>query len=369
MISDKDLQTLVDYRGEFPALSLYFHNDLVEQPLETNKLRLRALLNELPSEAALDVQAVRNYFENDFNWQQNRSGVIFSNQQQDFFQAFPLDIEVPDQTQFTRELLLSTLICLMQTTSGYGVALVDQQQARLMAFQMGELVQEEVFEGDEIQRIKHGGGSHPTGRWRGDEGEGEHVDTTRNRNLREAAQQADDFFSKTKVRRIFLGGTEPTVAAFRDQLTKSWQSLISGTFTMDINANPQEVKKVILKLGNDQERKKQDALIEKVVTETAKGKLGVLRTEDVLGAVREGRVQTLLLNSDFHQAGYRCTGCGYLTVQEMEDCPFCGSTFQQIDDTAELAVRDVLNAGGSVELLSQNPALQEHGGIGALLRY
>ena len=369
MISDKDLQNLLDYRGEFPALSLYFHNDLVEQPLETNKLRLRALLNELPSEAEEDLKAVKNYFDNEFNWQQNRSGVIFSNQKQDFFQAYPLDIEVPDQTQFTRELLLSTLICLMQTTSGYGVALVDQQQARLMAFQMGELVEEDLYEGDEIQRIKHGGGSHPTGRWGGDEGDGEHVDTIRNRNLREAANKAGQFFSKAKVRRIFLGGADPTLAAFRDQLPKTWQSLISGTFTIDINAKPQEVKKIILELGNNQDQKKQDALIESVITETAKGKLGVLRTEDVLGAVREGRVQTLLLNSEFHQAGFRCTGCGYLTVQEMEDCPFCGSVFQQIDDAAELAVRDVLNAGGSVELLNDHPALREHGGIGALLRY
>ena len=369
MFRNQDIQELLAYQDEHPALSVYFDNDFIENTIEANKLKLRSMLDQLPSEAEQDIQAVQEYFDTVFDWTQDRSCAVFSNQAGDFFKAYILSLEVPDQIRYSPQLLLKTLVSLHRTTSGYGIALVDQQSARLLAFEMGELIAEKGYHGEDIQRIKHGGGSHTTGRWRGDEGEGEKVDTVRSRNLREAAEAADDFFHKHDIRRIFLGGTEQNTAAFRAYLPKLWQSLITGVVSINTNANPQEVQRRVLEIGREVDQRRKNKLVDTVITEAAKGRSGVVRTEDVLGAVREGRVQTLLLDDSFKEPGFRCQGCEYLTVQELESCPFCGGAFETIDDTAEMAVKYVLLSGGNVEVVKDSPELQAHGGIAAHLRY
>jgi hypothetical protein len=52
----------------------------------------------------------------------------------------------------------------------------------------------------------------------------------------------------------------------------------------------------------------------------------------------------------------------------LKACLFCGRSFVKIDDAVELAVRKVMQTGGEVEIVRDNPALEEIG-IGALLRY
>jgi peptide subunit release factor 1 (eRF1) len=84
--------------------------------------------------------------------------------------------------------------------------------------------------------------------------------------------------------------------------------------------------------------------------------------------VHEGRVQTLLVKEGFRAPGYRCKGCGYMTAEKAETCPFCGNQFEEIPDAVELVVRRVMQDGGDVEIL-HDANREELGGIGALLRY
>jgi hypothetical protein len=58
-----------------------------------------------------------------------------------------------------------------------------------------------------------------------------------------------------------------------------------------------------------------------------------------------------------------------LTAEKMDSCPFCSGNFEEIPDAVDLAVRRVLEEGGEVDMLAENPKLEEHGKIGALLRY
>jgi hypothetical protein len=53
----------------------------------------------------------------------------------------------------------------------------------------------------------------------------------------------------------------------------------------------------------------------------------------------------------------------------METCPFCGGKCEDIEDIVELAVRQVMQSGGEVEVLRDNIAQGEFQQIGAILRY
>jgi peptide chain release factor subunit 1 len=187
--------------------------------------------------------------------------------------------------------------------------------------------------------------------------------------MKDAAEFAARFFSENNVRRVLIGATDDNLALFRSHLPKAWQSLIVGNFPISMTASHDEVLERAMKAGQEAEHLREKRLVEAVVTGAAKGRGGVVNLDNTLGAIREGRIHTLLISEGFRAPGYRCTGCEYMTAQEMKRCPFCGKEFEKIPDAVELTVRRVLQNGGDVEVLHNNPILKKHGDIGALLRY
>jgi peptide subunit release factor 1 (eRF1) len=194
------------------------------------------------------------------------------------------------------------------------------------------------------------------------------VEEVTERNLKEAADFSARFFGENNVRRIVLGGTDENLAVFRSHLPKAWQSLVVGTFPMSMTASHSDVQARAMQIGREAEHKREAKLVEAVVTGAAKGRGGVVQLEDTLNAVHQGRVQTLLIQDGLRAQGRRCKGCGYITTQDDGVCPFCGGSFGVIPDAVELVVRRVMQSGGEVEVLHDNPTLTQYGGI-ALLRY
>ena len=86
-----------------------------------------------------------------------------------------------------------------------------------------------------------------------------------------------------------------------------------------------------------------------------------------MSAAHEGRIQVLVVERDYHQSGYRCNGCGYLTTQQLDRCVFCGGEFSEISDAVEAVVTQVVEKGGAVEVVDDD--IMEDTRVGALLRY
>jgi peptide subunit release factor 1 (eRF1) len=252
---------------------------------------------------------------------------------------------------------------------GYGIALVDKQDARLYYFHLGELLAEEDLSGEEIRRTKRGGGSQAPGRRGGTAGQTNYVKEATERNIKDAAELAARFFADNNVRRVLIGGTEANATQFRSHLPKAWQSLVVGAFPISKTVSRGELMQRALEVGGKAERKQEALLVRKVVSTAAKGRGGVVDLEDTLNAVHDGRVQILVIREGYRAPGYRCQGCGYLTSEKLADCPFCGKGFDRIPDAAELAVRRVMREGGEVEVVRDSEGSKDFGSIGALLRY
>jgi peptide subunit release factor 1 (eRF1) len=109
--------------------------------------------------------------------------------------------------------------------------------------------------------------------------------------------------------------------------------------------------------------------MEEAFTLAAKGSAGVTGLIDTLNAIHEGRVKTLLVSEDYEQTGYRCTGCGYLTIQKLDHCPFCNGKFMTIEAAVDLAVLEALHNNADVKVIRQNEKLEQAGHIAAILRY
>jgi peptide subunit release factor 1 (eRF1) len=137
---------------------------------------------------------------------------------------------------------------------------------------------------------------------------------------------------------------------------------------MSMSAHSDEVQEKALQIGQESERRRETRLVEQVITSAAKGAGGVVNLDDTLAAVHKGRVQTLVVSEGYRAPSFQCQGCGYMTTQRLEDCPFCGKSFGKIDDAVEMAVRKVMQDGGEVEIVYDNPRLKAIG-TGGVLRY
>lgn len=366
MLTDRDLQELVGFQATSPVLSVYLNTDTNEGNAETHKLQLRSLLKQV--DLADDVQAVLRYFEREHDWT-GRSVAVFSCAPEGFLRAFSLALPVASRVRINNQPHVKPLADLLDSYGGYGVVLVDKQGARLFSFHLGELQEQEGLMGESIRHTKRGGGSQSPGRRGGVAGVTGYVDEVTDRNMKDAVEFATQFFTNNNVRRILIGGTEDNVALFRSQLPKAWQSLVVGTFPMGMSASQSEVLAKATEIGLQAEMRREERLVETVITNAAKKRGGVIDLDDTFTAIREGRVQTLVIREGFRLPGTRCRSCGYVSAVELAYCPFCGGECETIPDAVELAVHQVMSNGGDVEVLHADQAVGAFHNIGALLRY
>ncbi len=366
MLTDRDLQELLEYQAQHPVISVYINTDPSQGSADAYKLRLRSMLRGVDQRE--DVSAIEKYINHEHDWS-GRSVAIFSCAPEDFFRAYPLAVPVRDRVRINNQPHVKPLADILDAYGGYGVALVDKQGARLFYFHLGELREQEGVLGETVKHTKRGGSSQFPGRRGGMAGQTNYADEIAERNMREASDFAAHFFAEKNVRRVLLSGTEDNLAMFRSLLPKSWQSLIVGTFPMSMNASKNEVLERAMQIGQEAERRREAQLVDAAITGAAKGRGGVVHLDETLNAVHDGRVQTLLIKDGFRAPGYRCTGCGYITTHKLDACPFCGKSFDNIPDAVELAVHKVMETGGDVEVLHDGQTTKEFGNIAALLRY
>jgi peptide chain release factor subunit 1 len=366
MLTEANLQELLEFQPQKDVLSVYLNTDPTQTNTERYKLSLRSMLK--PIDMPDDVQAVEEYLERTYDWS-GRSVAIFSCAAEKFFRAYPMAIPLQSRVRINTSPHVKPLANLLDFYGGYGVILIDKQGARVFYFHLGKLIEQEGILGEEIRHTKRGGSSSLAGRRGGVAGRTNYVEEVTDRNMRDAMDFATRFFQENDIRRVTIGGTDDNVSHFRSLLPKSWQSLIVGTFPISMTASKEEIFEQTMKIGRAAELRHEAQLVNIVLTSAAKRRGGVIKLDETLKAVHDGRVQTLVVREGYRAPGYQCSGCTYLTARAHATCPFCGGMFKKIPDAVELAVRNVMQQGGEVEFVQTEDAAMKIGNIGALLRY
>ena len=369
MFKQEDLRELAAYQAETPMLSVFLNVDPTEHTTDEYKLALRQMLKQAEGAAApQDLAAVERFFDHEYDWS-GRGVVAFSSAAEGFWRTYSLAVPVASGVTVARKPYIWPLAALVDAYGTYAVAQVDRQGVRLLLFEMGELQVSDGYVGEEVRKLKKGrGSSGGPGRRGGAPISSRREEEVAQRNIREAIKATERFCRTHKPQRVIIAGAEPTATQFREALPKSLQDKVIGAFSADMNASEVEIRKQSLEILHQAEQEREGALVEAVFTAAAKGRGGVIRLADTLGAAHEGRIQTLVIARDYHQPGYQCRHCAYITDHALEVCPFCGGEFAEIPDAAEALVTKVIEDGGKVEVVGDHPKIAEFG-VGALLRY
>ncbi|WP_420631457.1 hypothetical protein [Candidatus Leptofilum sp.] len=366
MITQEKFQTLLSFEpSEQKVLTLYLNTDSGEEPTEAIKLKAKNLLGEANCMEA-DVQAVETYLNHSFDWK-SPGLAVFSSRDGDFFETFPTAVSFRNRLRITPKPYLKPLGHLLEHYAHYGVILVDRIGARFFTYHLGELQESDGYMGEEIHKLKQGRGSSAIGR-RGGTGGGSREEENARRNLRDAANVAAEFFSNKPIRRLFLGGTAENTAQFRDLLPKQMQSCLIASFVIDMNAGEHEVRAETLKLLNTANAEREKKLVKTLLGTSASGGAAVLGLDDTLQAISNRRVQTLLLSDGFQLPGYVDYNSGFV-VANLAKSPLSEPELTAVDDVIDTAFTLTLNQGAHVEVIRDNPDLENAGNIGALLRF
>jgi peptide chain release factor subunit 1 len=365
MFTQEDLQELLAFNsGDVKVMSVYLDADTGEQSSDLIKRQVKALLRDVEGHEE-DVEAIENYLNFSHDW--SKPGLAIFSCQPDFFRAYPAAVAFRNRVRLGRKPYVKPLAHLLDHYAHYGVILVDRVGARFFDFHLGELQEISGTMGEDVRKLKHGSGSTAIGR-RGGESGGHHEEEVVLRNLREVAAAAQQFFARRNIRRLFVGGTAETVSQFREYLPKQLLSCLAGTFPMDMDANENEVRDRSLALLRETNSQREEKLVESMITAAAKGNQAVVGLADTLQAVSDGRVQTLVISDGYRAPGFTHNGTNYLAADGNKN-PFGDGPLTQVDDVIEAAVARTMEQGGYVEVISENPHLENAGRIGAILRY
>lgn len=366
MFTESDFRDLLTFISPAPVLSLYLKTDPVEGNPEFFKRQVKAMLKniDLPS----DVEEVERFFNHEYDWA-GKGVAVFSSAPQQFFRSYSFALPLFNWVYVADRPSVKPLADLIEDYGGMGMVIVDKQTARVFHVHLGELQEQEGIQGEAIKHTKLGGASSVTGMRGGANGKTRYESEVIDKNMKDAAEIAVRFFEERHIRRILIGGQEESVAAFRRQLPKAWQSLVMGTFTSSMTSSKNEVLTQALEASRRARENREQNLISEVLGKAATQTGAVLGLEPILDAVNNRRVRHLVVNAGFHKPAWLCADCGLATLNPDQICKSCDHQTRPIPDASDYAVSSVLRNGGEVTIVPANDALAKAGSIGALLRY
>lgn len=367
MISQEQLQELLSYNSNGkPVLSLYLDSDSSQTPIDMVKLQVKGLIKEAQLSQEKDGEAIERYLDLSYDWSSPGLALFCSNGGE-FFRAYPSAVSFRNRLRVGHKPYVKPLAHLLDHYAHYGVVLVDRIGARFFEYHLGEMQATDGFMGEDVRKVKQGKGSSAVG-MRGGQGGGRQEEEGAQRNLRDAADAASNFFARRPIRRLFLGGTAETVAQFRELLPKQMQSLVTDTFAIDMNAGEHEVRERSLSLLRGVNAAREKKLVERMLALEAQGSNAVIGLDETLQAICDKRVQTLIIGDGFRTPGYVHEVSGFV-VANLAKSPLSGSELTEVEDVIDAAVAQTMSQGGHVEVISENPDLEQAGRIGAILRY
>ena len=359
-MNDKELQSLVEFSGKLPVLSVYLDTNLAGKSKDAVRLMFRELTRKLDAHATTDVESVQRFLDYEYDWQSRGVAVFASGR--DLWQVVPLPVAPSSQAWYLPRPYVRVLTDIMDRFAEYSIAVVDQEGVRLYSVSWGKIRPETEAFGAQLKHHR-AEGRFGAGRQR-------HEDMVALRNLRQAGEEIYDYCQATGCKRLMLGGNPGVLASFREQAPKALLERLIGEFPVDIDASSAEVLYRSLDIVAQADRAREERLVEAAITAAAKGGAGTMGASDTLYALHQGRVRTLLVEESFHVPGFVCAQCGFLSPARHDACPVCkGAEVTESPDVVNLAIRKAAEMGAEVEVVRQNQELLTAGGVAALLRY
>lgn len=243
-----------------------------------------------------------------------------------------------------------------------GVLMADRQRARMFVFELGELVErselfEQVPRDLDVRGLRDRGGDHP-----------EALASHTQHHLRNAAHVAFEVWGQHPFTHLAIAAPDELARQLEADLHPYLRDRLCGRLSVPVTAGHDEVLAAAQQVEADVERSRQAQVVDRLREAVSTGRKGVAGLPDVVEALGDHRVATLLVSQGFTSPGWRCTSCARLATLGRR-CKHCGGEMLEVEDLVEDAIEEALVQSCDVEICAGNADLDVLGRAGALLRY
>lgn len=292
--------------------------------------------------------------------------VLFSDSKQQFWWQRDLQVELPTGARWSPQPWVRPLLEVIEEHDRLCLVLIDKQRARILAVDAAGIERQTEIVSDGPNKHVTTGTDHI---WSQAQMERDHVKHVQ-WHAKRAADELAAIIERTKLTRIVIGGPVEAISVFTATLPKRFQQMIIGTISVPVDASTDRLMTELKTVQERTEQEDESRLVESLITSAMKGDRAVLGVRDTLNAIHEGRVYKIVVASDFRIGGKECSSCHVLTSDSSYTCAFCGGKLEEAPDLINRASRRVLDLGGTVQLISGEPAVKiAKAGVGAVLRF
>jgi peptide subunit release factor 1 (eRF1) len=243
-----------------------------------------------------------------------------------------------------------------------GVVLLDSRRAEILLYHMGEVLDRQIIEVEELRKTDLAG-------WYGleEQRHRQHGEEVRNHLLRQVAELLGRLRQEPGIELAFVGGQREVTEALLPFLEPRLRA-ITETFVTDLHTlTPGNLMKIIAELEESYERREESTTVDQVYSLSAAGDLGAIGIDRVCQAANRHSIAQLLVHNGAAIQGSVCRVCGAISRRSMA-CLECGAETQPLPDVLEALARAVSEAGGSVEHVMAETRLA-HDVVAARLRF
>lgn len=366
-LSAETIRRLASFRGrKGPVVSLYLDVDGRRRirPGDYERrfqlLLRRAAGMEGEDSVGTDLERISAHVMSGVDRSKVRGLAIFSCAPDDLWEVVEVPVEVRDQITVNDRPQISQLEQVTQASRRIGVLLADRQRARVLVLRLGEI----VYHGERFDELpRH---EDDKGEWDRDHVH-DHQQAAARHHLRRAAEAAFAAFRQPGFDALVVSAPEEMEPELERELHSYLRDRLVSVWRLPVSASDEEVRAAVAAVEDELERKR----VAELVTALRDGlgrQRAVTGLGDVLAALVERRVETLVVSPGFEAPGWRCPSCSYLAVLG-PGCPVCGEAMDRVEDVVEEAVAAALQASCSVVSCPGCADLDVMGRIGALLRY
>jgi peptide chain release factor subunit 1 len=181
-------------------------------------------------------------------------------------------------------------------------------------------------------------------------------------------------FQRRPFEHLIVGANETLRPAFDGEAHAYLTERIRGWVDIDeALANEDEVLEAVREIMDAQLERQQQELFERFSAELATGGRAAQGVPDVLAALVERKVETLLVKEGTHVAGTTCVTCGWLGPAGVARCPVDETALDAVGSIIEPAIQAAIQQAAAVHVIrrdgAEEPATPFEEPLAAILRY
>ena len=370
-----DLRRLAEIRLERPVvLSLYLDLDPTEFATPpARSTAVRSLLDEadrrvrelrdLPHDDRMDLRGslerATALLEGDLPTEGAQAVAVFAAESASLFEAVKLPRPLPNRVAIRRSPLVAPLARLARRER-WCVALVNRRDARIFrgshdGLREIEQIHDLVF------------GQHDQGGWsqaRYQRG----IEKEKDDHLKHTVEALMKHFKRRPFERLIVGGPREVVADFESKLHGYLAERLAGRIDVDVeHSAAEQVLEAVQPRFEELEEEREAEALERL-GEAGRAAIGL---ENVLRALNERRVETLVVDERFAAEGACCPTCGWVGPGGERACPVDGTELERREDLTEAAVELTIQQAADILAVRRHrdELADRAGGIAALLRF